>query len=98
MPLDQDFFGREARLVPRCSKDVGPKLSPLTATNFQNLHFLEKDAERNSEQFPGSGALRFFLMPNREKNVDCQTWKLLTTSGRVKDAQVPRIPSTWRIW
>ena len=24
-------------------------------------------------------------------------WKLLTTSGRVKDAQVPHIPSTWRI-
>ena len=24
-------------------------------------------------------------------------WKLLITSGRVKDAQVPHIPSTWRI-
>ena len=24
-------------------------------------------------------------------------WKLLAASGRVKDAQVPRIPSTWRI-
>ena len=34
--------------LPRCSKDVGPKLSPLTATNFQNLHFLEK---RRGAQF-----------------------------------------------
>ena len=59
--LSSDHFVNILQDLPRCSKDVGPKLSPLTATNFQNLHFLEKDAERNSKQLPGSGALRFCL-------------------------------------
>ena len=59
--LFSEHFYKIFQDLPRCSKDVGPKLSPLTATDFQNLHLLDKDAERNSEQFPGSGALRSFF-------------------------------------
>ncbi len=37
---------------------VCPKLSTRTGTVFLSLHFSEKDVQRNSEQFPGGGALR----------------------------------------
>ena len=36
----------------------GVRLSPLTEILFWSLHFSKKGAQRNSEQFPGSGALR----------------------------------------
>ena len=45
--------------------------------------------------YPGISDLSIWV---KDMSRTCDPWKLLAASGRVKDAQVPRIPSTWRIW
>ena len=63
-------------------------MSPLTETFYWSLHFSEKDAQRHSEQFPGSGALRsLFWCPIVKKTLIAKHVPDLPKMGRTAPAE-----------
>ena len=67
-------------------------LSPLTETFFGSLYFSEKDAQRNSEQFPGSGALRsLFWCPIVKKTLIFRNLTFCQKNGRTAPAEGTQI-------
>ena len=89
-PRKQTLFSETSLIEVWC------QVVPTNRNCFWSLHFSEKGAQRNSEQFPGSGALRsLFWCPIVNKNVDFQKPHFLPKkiAGRRRRNNFPNLAS-----